>query len=152
MLVSTMVEDWEPLFADSDSHDEVQRILSGFIKGSNVALMAYGIMEHHVHLLVGHPENGGGVSKFVGGFKSLVSRRMFPDRKGIWKPRFDDVIVISDHVFRIKLNYIHDNPVRARYVRESEDWRWSSARFWLREEPHDHLTRSWSWVERKSVA
>ena len=29
-----------------------------------------------------------------------------------------------------KVNYIHQNPVRAKMVERAEDYRWSSARFW----------------------
>jgi hypothetical protein len=31
-----------------------------------------------------------------------------------------------------KVNYIHQNPVRARLVELAEDYRWSSVRIWKR--------------------
>jgi len=31
-----------------------------------------------------------------------------------------------------KVNYIHQNPVRAGLVERAEDYRWSSARHWLK--------------------
>ena len=30
-----------------------------------------------------------------------------------------------------KIDYIHNNPVRAGLIREPVDWRWSSAKFWI---------------------
>ena len=32
----------------------------------------------------------------------------------------------EDYLFQ-KVNYIHENPVRRQYVKNPEDWRWSSA-------------------------
>ena len=147
MFISTMIIDWEPLFADPEIRDKVQEILFGCVDVTDASLMAYCIMKHHVHLLVGHNDGGPGVSRFIGGFKSLVSRRLFPERKGIWRGRFDDVAISSQKLFDIKLNYIHDNPVRAGHVRQQIDWPWSSARCWLLDLPHDHITRHWEWID-----
>lgn len=151
MFVSTMIIGWEPLFRDPETRDRVQEILFGCVDVTDASLLAYCIMKHHVHLLVGHPKGGAGTSKFVGGFKSLVARRLFPDRKHIWRKRFDDVVIVSQAVFDVKLNYIHDNPVRAGYVSQQAEWPWSSARYWLQDLPHDHLTRTWDWVDARGT-
>jgi putative transposase len=29
------------------------------------------------------------------------------------------------------INYIHNNPVKARYVEAAQDWQWSSAAYWI---------------------
>jgi putative transposase len=44
--------------------------------------------------------------------------------------RFDDVVIKSDRIMRIKVNYIHQNPVRAGLVQKGEEWPYSSARFY----------------------
>ncbi|MBI3872326.1 MAG: transposase [candidate division Zixibacteria bacterium] len=134
MFITTTVAQWEPLFASPSVRDAVEEILFGCVDVSGSALMAYCIMHHHVHLVAGHTDGGPGLSKFVGGFKSLVSRRLFPEREGIWIRRFDDVVLKSEDVFRTKMNYIHENPVRAKLATEPNGWKWSSARFWLLDE------------------
>ncbi len=45
--------------------------------------------------------------------------------------RYDDVIVTSDRVFKIKIDYIHYNPVKAGLVSKMEDWKFSSYRNYL---------------------
>ena len=145
MFVTTMLVDWKKLFGTPDIRDQVEEILLGCIPTSGAALMAYCIMPDHVHLIAGHGDGGPGISRLVGGFKSIVSRRMFPETHGIWVPRFDDVILTSENVFNTKLNYIHENPVRDGLVAREFDWKWSSARFWLADEPSVALKKTWDW-------
>ena len=49
----------------------------------------------------------------------------------LWKPRFDDLIVNSEKQLKIKMEYIHNNPVKAGFVEHAEDWTYSSAVDWL---------------------
>jgi hypothetical protein len=43
--------------------------------------------------------------------------------------------VFSDDTIRKAIEYIHKNPVRAGLVTIPEEYRWSSARFWLMGKP-----------------
>jgi hypothetical protein len=61
----------------------------------------------------------------------LIQRGRF----SLWKPRFDDVIIISEEQMRTKLNYIHNNPVKAGLVSNPEDDRYTSAGDWLDNRP-----------------
>ncbi len=104
------------------------------------AIIAYVIMPSHVHLLLGLREIEK-LSKCIQSFKSLTSRRirkmMLPELAGndfkLWRPRFDDLIVRSERHLRIKIEYIHNNPVKAGLVQKAEDWKYSSAVDWLTE-------------------
>jgi hypothetical protein len=40
--------------------------------------------------------------------------------------------IFSEDMLMQKVNYIHQNPVRAGLVERAEDYRWSSARIWKR--------------------
>lgn len=40
--------------------------------------------------------------------------------------------IYTEKFYRQKFNYIHLNPVRKGLVRAAEDWRFSSASFWLK--------------------
>jgi putative transposase len=150
MFITTTLIDWKHLFGASEIRDNVLDILLGCTTTATTALLAYCIMPNHVHLIAGHNEGGPGLSRFVGGFKSLVSRRLFPNHHGIWIRRFDDVILVSENVFLTKLAYIHENPVRAGLARTSTEWKWSSAQAWLQEQPQPGLTLDWSWMVSQS--
>jgi hypothetical protein len=50
--------------------------------------------------------------------------------KHFWQTRFYDFNVWSDEKRVEKLRYIHRNPVKRGLVREPEEWRWSSFRYY----------------------
>jgi REP element-mobilizing transposase RayT len=150
MFITTTVTDWHRLFDTPARRDAIEEILFGCVEVSHTALMGYCLMLNHIHLIAGHVNGGPALSTFVGGFKSLVSRRLFPAKKGMWIRRFDDVILRSEDVFRTKLNYIHQNPVRAGLVHSELDWKWSSARFWLLDEECLSLTKTWDWIDART--
>jgi len=45
-----------------------------------------------------------------------------------WKRGNFAIEVRSNRMLRIKINYIHQNPVKANFVKYAEDWEYSSAR------------------------
>jgi hypothetical protein len=49
--------------------------------------------------------------------------------------------IFSEAVFMQKVNYIHQNPMRAGLVERAIDYRWSSARRWQRCEVDDEPLR-----------
>ncbi len=53
----------------------------------------------------------------------------------VWDESFHPQQIHSREFFEQKLNYLHDNPVRAGYVIDPCAWRYSSAGFYYREEP-----------------
>lgn len=87
-------------------------------------------MSNHFHLLLKIKDGGPGLGKFMQQVKSISARLLFPEHKGIWQERFDDVAIYTLEQFRIKLNYIHMNPVKAGLVGEAERYEYSSARDW----------------------
>jgi hypothetical protein len=46
-----------------------------------------------------------------------------------------DFSVYTETVIQGKMIYIHNNPVRSGLVEVPEEWYWSSARFWLLDDP-----------------
>jgi len=65
-----------------------------------------------------------------------------------WKPRFDDLIIWSEKQFRIKVNYIHNNPVKAGLVERPIDYAFSSATDWLLDKPGlVPVDKEWTWSD-----
>jgi putative transposase len=50
------------------------------------------------------------------------------ERGKLWQPRYFDRVLRTVKEYREKVDYIHQNPVRAGLVKRAEDWLWSSAR------------------------
>jgi len=48
-----------------------------------------------------------------------------------WMDGFDDFCITKPKTLETKLNYIHENPVRKKYVGAAEEYQYSSAAFYL---------------------
>ena len=102
------------------------------------------VMPDHVHAAVWFEETGN-LSRFVQQWKrrtSIEIRRHFENhlpnyaavlgvRDPVWQPKYHSFEVYSEKKLREKLDYMHMNPVRAGLVENPEDWRFSSAGFYL---------------------
>ena len=103
-----------------------------------LSIISYVIMPSHIHLLIGFPmiEN---LSKIIQGFKSVTSKQvrrlslieLADNNYKLWKPRFDDLIITSEKQLKIKMEYIHNNPVKAGLVDKADMWAYTSAGNWL---------------------
>ena len=51
-------------------------------------------------------------------------------RSSLWQTEKNVLPIFSEGMFMEKVNYIHQNPVRAGLVEKATDYRWSSARIW----------------------
>ena len=114
-------------------------------------LFAYVLMPDHVHLLTDAPRKPSEVLKFIKGivghriieylksrnYESSLLKLQHVDWKrnhrfSLWQHDSDVFSVSSESTFMQKVNYIHQNPVRAGLVERAEDYRWSSVRWWNR--------------------
>ena len=105
------------------------------------------IMSNHIHLLA-RCRPGHNMSDFLRDFKKFSAKKidaaiednpqesrkswlvwLLKKGNGIefWQSDNHAVEIVSKEFFDQKLNYIHQNPVRAGYVHFAEEWAWSSA-------------------------
>lgn len=108
-------------------------------------------MPEHVHLLVTEPEMGS-PSLVMQVLKQRTARALLPKRnrkhprqrhlfadeprrRAFWQARFYDFNVWTTKKRVEKLRYMHRNPVKRGLAESPEQWRWSSYRFYLLEEP-----------------
>jgi len=147
---STIVE-WIPLFTRKPYFDIIVESLQFCRKNKGLKLYAYVIMDNHVHLLI----SGDNLSDIIRDFKRHTAKELIKILKEdgkqwvlsqlkfhklaykkdsnyqVWQEGFHPQIVYSDDVLHQKIEYIHDNPVRAGFVEKPEDWLYSSARnYW----------------------
>jgi len=147
-FITTTVVGFIKVFEINDKYyDILVNSLKFLLNRDSAVLIAYVLMPNHLHLVLQTPKDKS-ISSFMGDFKKFTLRtvRETLEKDGnlktkeklilkggigkykLWMDRFDDVIVISDKVFEIKVNYIHFNPLKAGLVREITDWKYSSAR------------------------
>ena len=140
-FVTTTVFEWKPILTQKKTVEILIKELQYLTSHYDISIISYVIMPSHIHLLLGMSKIEE-LSKTIQMFKSITSRQVkelrLPELKEnnytLWKPRFDDLIVNSEKQFKIKMEYIHNNPVKAGFVKSAEDWKYSSAIDWLTNE------------------
>ena len=133
--------------------DEMKKLLCDAIdearKSARLLLFAYVVMLDHIHLLTSRPSTNSEVLRRLKGItahrvidylkqnnhqRSLAKLQHVTRDKNykysLWQKEKNVFPIFSEKVFRQKVNYIHNNPVRAGYVEEATDYHWSSARIW----------------------
>jgi len=133
-----------------------------------ILIFAYVIMPDHTHMITDGKRDISDVLRFTNGIaakrildylkenkfeSSLRKLRNDEKRKGykysIWQHHPDAFRITGEDTFMQKVNYIHQNPVRAGFVERAEDYHFSSARLWkgvfLENEPFmtDHRQIKW---------
>jgi len=158
-FVTTTVREWTPAFDDPTCAEAALTQLTETVSYFGHALVAYVVMPTHLHVLMGLA-NLQQLSQVMQSFKSLTARRLRPllrqedmevfDHNGrfvFWKQRFDDLVIWSEKQFRIKVEYIHNNPVKAGLVERAVDYPYSSARDWLVGiEERVRIDKTWDWI------
>jgi len=137
-------------------------------KKHGILILAYVIMPDHVHLLIRSEKemsealrllNGVSARRVIqylsdNGFAESLSKLRGETRErnhkhSVWQHHSDSLEIFGEKTFWQKVDYIHQNPVRANLVENSTDYRFSSARHWagnvLADEPlmTDHLEIDW---------
>jgi len=97
-------------------------------------LLAWVVMPNHVHVLF-QPVSGFAVEKIVGSWKKFTARKICDalcvnDQDAIapvWHREYWDRYIRDENHLTRAIEYIHQNPVKARLCSSPEGWRWSSA-------------------------
>ena len=162
-LTFTIVE-WLPVFIDEPQCKIVTNSLNFCIREKNLGVNAYVLMPNHIHAIVFDREfdserlkhtlddfrkfTGRQLSDYCAQHMSMFYVELFRKHAGedrqrrFWQPTQHPEGVVTDRFWQEKINYIHWNPVRKGLVRNPEDWRFSSASFWLAEKTDNDVNLS----------
>jgi putative transposase len=133
------------------SRDRILSVLEETRQRYRFAVVGYVVMPEHIYLLLSEPEVGT-PSTVMQVLKQRTARALLPKVKPrdprqselfgeisesapFWQTRFHDFNVWTEKKRVEKLRYMHRNPVKRGLVAAPEDWRWSSYRFYLLDEP-----------------
>ena len=144
---------WIDLFSRKEYRDILMDSFRFCQEKKGLELNAFVIMSNHLHLIA-RAKEGFMLSDFVRDFKKFTHKEMLPiiesDKESrrlwmlhqfkfyasrhsrnenfqIWTNGCHPEECYSDDFTKVKLNYIHENPVRAGIVRKPEDYVYSSA-------------------------
>ena len=147
LYITLVTNDRLPVFRKDSMKEVLCRAMDEARK--RFLLFAYVIMLDHIHLLTSRPATTSDVLRVL---KGLTARRVIDylkenkhsrslaklqhqerDRNyrySLWQTEKNVLPIFSENMFMEKLNYIHQNPVRAGLVERAIDYHWSSARTW----------------------
>jgi putative transposase len=158
LYITVVTKDRLPVFRTDQLKEIVCCAIDEARKSAGFLLFAYVIMIDHIHLLTSRPSTTSDVLRVL---KGLTARRVIDYLKAnnyfsslaklehqkrernythsLWQTEKNILPIFSENMFMEKLNYIHQNPVRAGMVNAATDYHWSSARIWqgcsLEDEP-----------------
>jgi len=146
LFITTTVLDFVHAFHRHEPRDAMVLAIARESRLMGATLYGYVVMPHHVHLLI-RPRAKMNGPQFMKVFKtetaqavssllSEVELKGFDQQRGLngntfWQYSFRSVVVSDEEIFWQKMNYIHQNPVEAEYVKSPDEYRWSSARLVL---------------------
>lgn len=109
------------------------KLIRKYIKETNLTIIAYCIMQNHVHFLIQVKDNIEELSKFFHKLNTMYARYynyMEEGRVGhVYRDRFLSEPITSHRYLVQCIKYIHFNPVKAKIVKRCEDYKFSSYRF-----------------------
>jgi putative transposase len=142
-FLTTTVVGWTPVFARPDLAETVLHQFAETSREFQAAVIAYALMPSHLHALVGL-DRASILKDYMQAFKSLSSRTLkemditrFHERLqvngrfALWRRGFDDLLIYSSKQFKLKTDYIHNNPVKGGLVVDAVEYPYSSLRDWL---------------------
>ncbi len=153
-FLTMTVVDWVDLFSRPVYKHLMVDSLNYCVGNKGLELYAWCLMSNHLHLIAGMREEGS-ISDFLRDFKKFTSKALIraiqenPESRRDWmlnrfwyagknKPKIkyfkvwqdgnDAQQIESNAYLDEKLNYLHNNPVKAELVARPEDYLYSSAR------------------------
>ena len=153
-ITLTLVE-WIDLFSRERYKEIIIKNLEYCIKEKGLIIHSYVIMSNHLHLIV-NVSRETEISTLIQNFKRYTAKALYDTLKlnslesrrnwmlwimesqgkksssninyKVWIHENHPVILDSNFILEQKVNYIHENPVRAGICYTKEDYRYSSAR------------------------
>jgi len=152
-FVTLTVVDWIDVFTRRDYSDFIIENLTWCQQNANLNIYAYVIMTNHIHMVANVTD--GSLGDVLRRFKSYTSKELYKmiagnlqesrrewmlkafDRAGKYNPLNENhqlwqngnypVLLYSLPVIEQKIDYIHENPVRAGFVGSAHEYWYSSA-------------------------
>jgi REP element-mobilizing transposase RayT len=117
-------------------------------------LISFVVMPEHFHLIV-NPRDGD-IQSWIGDLKGLSAKRLVDanplglfkkneEENQVWQESFRTLRLWSGWMIWQKINYIHNNPLRAGLVDSAGDYRWSSFRSFYHLEDEELLSVDGDW-------
>jgi putative transposase len=149
LYITAVAKDRLPIFQS----EAIKKITCAAIDEARTScgflLFAYVIMPDHLHILTDSPRKPSEVLRYIkgiishriisylkeNGFESSLAKLQQVEQKrnyqySLWQHESNVFQIFSENMLMQKVNYIHQNPVRADLVERAIAYHWSSVRQW----------------------
>ena len=147
-FVTCTVLHWIPIFTRQQSVQILIDCIKFLQDKDTLKVYAYVILENHMHMVVSSND----LHKTMQSFKHFTAKQILNMLKKenvktildqlsfykkanhkektyqVWEEGYQPKLIQNDDMMKIKIYYIHQNPVKRGYVDEAKHWRYSSAR------------------------
>jgi len=120
------------ILKEEEDKIEFLKTLSKFKERFKFKLFGFVIMDNHAHLAI-ETNDSINISKIMQAVTLSYSqkfRHKYNYTGYVWQGRFKSNVIETDGYILSCLNYIHNNPVRAKIADNAKDYPWSSYRFY----------------------
>ena len=143
------IQNWKALLKEDGHKDIIINCLKFLVKDGRIKLFAFTIMSNHIHV-IWQPLQAFILMQIQTSFMtctakaikktlSLENKNVLEELRvnkhdrtyQIWKREPLSIELFTEKAFLQKLDYIHQNPVTAGLVNDAEDYKYSSAKFYL---------------------
>ncbi len=148
-FVTSTIIDWVPLIINDDIFMIILKSFQFCQENKGLQLLGFVIMPNHFHAII-NMEKSEKIPSVIRDLKRHTSQEIskylenHSRRKLFWKDHFyggkvnnvwqegyHPEMIKSDKWFLQKLDYVHNNPVKAGFVEKPEYWKYSSARNYI---------------------
>lgn len=151
-FVTFSVVRWIDVFTRPIYKNIIVDSLNYCVREKGLIIHAWVLMPNHIHLLVDSKEKP--LEYIIRDFKRFTSKRIYQEIQGniqesrdwmthlfqregkfnsmnenfqFWQNGYHPIHCWNANLIRQKIRYIHNNPVRAEFVFEAHEWKYSSA-------------------------
>jgi putative transposase len=131
-FITTGINNRIPLFKKPEAAKLVIDSFQFFRQRGEIELYGFVVMPDHLHIVLKVKEPLT-ISQFTKRLKNYIANSL--GEGPIWEKGYWSEVIAGEFFLRQKLVYIHANPVRAGLVESVEEYPWSSAREYYRDNP-----------------
>jgi REP-associated tyrosine transposase len=142
----------QPKFSSPANCDLFVTCLEKMRQHFEMCVYGYVVMPEHVHLLLSEPDSAA-LADAIHFLKLSFAKNVHRINEApgtFWQKRYYDRNVRNEREFKVKLRYLHRNPVKRGLVKEPAEWKWSSFRHYaFREMTLVQIESEWTARDRE---
>ena len=137
------------IFHDEDDYQVFRKILIRYKEKRELKIVHYCLMSNHYHLEVdiGNPEELSSIMAGINRSYTAHYHNKYKTSGYLWQGRFQSVAIEREEHAAGCGRYIERNPVKAKMVENAEDYKYSSARYYVKGEEDEVVTMDKEFID-----